>query len=398
MDRCEMLRRAEEIQPGMIRIRRRLHKSAETGFELEKTLECVREELDELGLSHRKCGRAGLIADIGSGDKTVLLRADMDALPMVERSGEAFASTNGACHACGHDMHTAMLLGAARLLTRFSCFKQGRVRLMFQPAEEIFSGAKDMLSSGLLEGCTIKGAVMLHVLTPAPYCTGTLIMPQAGAGAPSADHFEIEIRGRGCHGSTPECGIDPISAAGHIIVGLEEIKAREISGGDRVAMSIGRISAGEAANVIPDSVSMSGTLRSFDEKLRERVKTRIGEISGAIAGAFRASAELSFTCSCPGFYNDAGVLEAIEPGLRECFGERLVRGAGGGGGSEDFAYVSRLVPTAMLALCAGSPEKGYVHGLHHPAVRFDEAAMPAGAAALAISAMELLRKGEPSAR
>ena len=399
MDRNGLMAEAESLAEYMSFCRRELHRFAECGFELPKTLAFVEGELAAMGIKARRCGRGGLTALIGEGaGGCFMLRADMDALPVAEESGESFAAPNGCSHACGHDMHTAMLLGAARLLKSHERELSGPVKLMFQPAEETLEGAKDMLEAGILSTPRVEGAMMLHVMTASPVPVGSVVLPAPGVSAPAADYFDIAVIGRGCHGSSPNSGIDPVTAAAHILVALQEISARELGMGEAAVLTLGSIHGGGAANAIPDRVEMAGTLRAMEEDTREYVKRRLVEISEGVAAAFRAKAEVRFTSGCPGLHNDGRLLDFVRGCATEVLGRDKIlsaadfSSAGGRGGrtagSEDFAYVSRAVPSVMLALAAGETKKGFTKPLHHPAVRFDETAMPYGAAVLAECALK----------
>ncbi len=399
-----ILPEAEGLAEYMSACRRKLHGFAECGFELPETLAFVEAELRAMGLEPKRCGRAGLTALVGkAGGKCFLLRADMDALPIPEQSGLPFAAVNGCSHACGHDVHTAMLLGAAKILKNHEAELDGQVKLMFQPAEETLEGAKDMLEAGVLKNPEPGGAMMLHLMPASPLPVGSVVLPTPGVSAPAADYFSIEVRGRGCHGSSPNTGIDPLTAAAHILIALQELSARELGMEERAVMTIGSFHGGEASNVIPDSTLMGGTLRAMEEDSREYIKKRLAEIAESVAAAFRAEATVSFGSGCPGLLGDGELLERVEDYAREVLGEERVFSAAdfssAGGrdrrtaGSEDFAYISRAVPSAMLALAAGEPEKGFDKPLHHPAVMFDEAAMPSGAAVLAQCAMRWLEEG-----
>lgn len=386
----DILSEAKALSEYITDCRRRIHQNPECGFDLPHTLAFVEGELRSMGLEPRRCGRAGLTALIGGdkGGKCFLLRADMDALP---------DGKGGAFHGCGHDAHTAMLLGAARLLKNHEGELSAPVKLMFQPAEETLEGAKDMLEAGVLENPTVAGAAMVHLMPAVPLPAGTVVLPAEGVGAPAADFFDIEVEGRGCHGSSPNTGVDPICAAAHIIVALQHIPARELAMDEAATLSIGSIHGGEAGNVIPDRLLMKGTLRAMEEETRDFLKGRLGEISRGVAASFGAKAELRFQSGCPGLYNHPGMLSYARARLVEALGGEALRSAADfaaasgrerrTAGSEDFSYISRCVPSLMLALAAGEPEKGFDKPLHHPAVRFDESAFPYGAAALASLAL-----------
>ena len=261
----DFLAKASAFQDTAVALRRKLHRAAGTGFDILDTLAIVKEELEALGLEPQPCGKAGLVACITGKKpgKTILLRADMDALPIPEASGETFSAENGNMHACGHDLHTTMLLGAAKLLKSCEDTLCGTVKLMFQPAEELLSGAKDMVDAGVLTDPKPEAAMMIHVMTGVPFPTGTVIVSGPGESAPAADYFTIHVQGVGCHGSTPNAGIDPLCAAAHIVVALEEISARELSMNDSVALTLGTFHAGTTANVIPDTAVLTGSMRSL---------------------------------------------------------------------------------------------------------------------------------------
>lgn len=400
----ELMREAADMKQDINAWREYLHAHAETGFALTETLAYVKSELEKMGYAPKPCGRAGLVVLAGGKKpgRTFLLRADMDALPIREQSGIAFASENGCMHACGHDLHTAMLLGAAKLLKAHEEEIAGTVKLMFQPAEEIFEGSADMIRAGVLEDPPVDAALMIHVMAGMPFEPGTVIVSDPGVSAPAADYFEIRVRGKGCHGSMPNMGVDPLTAAAQILIALQEIPARELAMNDRAVLTVGTMQAGTAANAIPDEAVMKGSLRTFDEDVRATVKQRMTDIAAGIATAFRAVAEVTFGSGCPTLKNDGALSADAYRYGRELLGEgrihtvaQLNRESGGGGasgsaGSEDFAYVSQAVPSVMLALAAGQPEKGYVHPLHHPKVTFDPAALAPGTAVYAYTALRWL--------
>jgi hippurate hydrolase len=331
----------------------------------------------------------------------------MDALPICEEADVAFASANGNMHACGHDLHTTMLLGAARLLKAHEDEICGTIKLMFQPAEEIFEGSKDMIRSGVLQNPAVDGALMIHVMAGMPFTPGTVVVSAPGVSAPAADYFEITVQGKGCHGSMPNTGVDPLNSAAHILIALQEIHARELAMDERSVLTFGTMHAGSAANVIPDSVTMGGSLRTFDEDTRKFMKERIVQISEGIAKAFRTEATVTFGSGCPTLVNDAALSASAEKYVKELLGAELCftvaqltaasaasnnKGSSKSAGSEDFAYVSQEVPSIMLALAAGQPDKGYRYPQHHPMVTFDEDVLSGGSAVYAYTAMRWLEE------
>ena len=421
-----ILQEAINYQETIIRQRRYLHTHPGCGFDIAETKDFVKKELEKMGYAPEDCGRSGLVALAGgkrtaaNGDgqnaagkkegKVFLLRADMDGLPIREEADVDFPSTNGKMHACGHDMHTAMLLGAARILKDHEDEIEGTVKLMFQPAEEVFQGSHDMIEAGLLENPKVDAALMIHVMAGMPFPAGTVVVSAPGVSAPAADLFEIRVQGKGCHGSMPNTGIDPLNAAAHILIALQEIQTRELPIGEKAVLTIGMMNAGNAPNVIPDVVVMGGSLRTFDGQTREFIKKRLAEIAEGTAQTFRASAELRFTSGCPTLINDKElsacvggyVKELLGPGkaftveelnaMSASSGEGGESGSSKSSGSEDFAYVSQEVPAIMLALAAGQPEKGYVYPQHHPMVKFDEEALAGGSAVYAYTAMRWLEE------
>lgn len=393
-----MLKEATDIQEQIKADYEHLHACPEVGFELTETRAYVKKRLLEMGYQPMDCGKAGIVAIAGNADtgKSFLLRADMDALHIKEEADVPYKSANGNMHACGHDAHTAMLLGAAKIIKYHEQELGGIVKFMFQPAEEILEGARDMIDHGVLEQPKVKSAMMVHVITGVPLKTGTIIVSAPGVSAPAADFFEIKIKGKGCHGSMPHMGVDPLTAAAHIIIALQEIQAREMSVFNKGALTIGALEGADVANAIPDAVTLKGSMRAFDEEVRNHMKKRLTEIAENVARAFRAEAVVAYTSGAPTLVNDRELSEKTGIWLKETLGEDMViqsqdMPGQSGGGSEDFAYVSHEVPSIMVALAAGDSRDGYEHPLHHPQMRLDTKAFVYGVAALAEVAMRYVQ-------
>lgn len=377
---CEYLAQAQAMAQRLVRLRRTLHRCPELGFDLAQTRATVAEELADIGCRDiRPCG-GGLTARLGRLEgKTLLLRADLDALPMAEESGLPFAASGGAAHTCGHDLHTAMLLGAARLLKGREERLGGQVLLMFQPAEETAQGAEAMAAEGVLEG--VDAALALHVATQRPVgwlnCTG-------GAKTASFDRFAICIQGRGGHGALPQHNIDPINAGAHLYLALQELVSHECPPDEMAVLTIGAFQAGTAGNVIPSQARLEGTARAHSEAVRQLLLRRLEELTGGICGAFGAEGRVERLGGVPALRNHPGLTARMARYAREILGpqrvseepERLTA-------SEDFALVARKVPTAYLTIGTGRAEDGYRYGNHHPKVRYDEGVLPLGAAVLA---------------
>ena len=398
MNREAILNQARALEAQCVADRRHLHANPETGFNLEQTFAYVRKRLEEMGLSPQSCGRCGLVCTLGRPGKTILLRADMDALPIREEIGLDYASANGCMHACGHDMHTAMLLSAAQILKSHEAELQGTVKLMFQSAEEPLQGAQDMVDAGVLENPHVDAALMFHVMTGQSIPAGTVIISAPGVSAPAAGMFTIRVQGKGSHGAMPNTGVDPINAAAHIVLALQEINAREIALSESAALTIGMFQAGNTANVIPDAAVLRGNYRTFSDETMELLRRRIVEISQGVAAAFRASAEVSFDSGCPTLVNDAALSARVEGYLAELLAPGQVFNAAKiagssvsrSSGSEDFANLSHRVPSLMMALAAGEPDKGHAQPLHNPGTTFDERALVPGCASFAYLAMRYL--------
>lgn len=394
----DLLSEAKALEKEFTEARRYLHAHAEIGFSLPYTTGYVFAKLREFGYTPKQCGRAGIVAEIGkSGGKTVLLRADMDALPMREETGLPFAARSGNMHACGHDMHTAMLLLAAKLLRAHENELCGTVKLAFQPAEETLSGAKDMIEGGLLESPSPDAAFMIHVISGANTPIGSLALPEGGIYAPSADYFDISVTGASCHGASPEKGADALLSAAHIMVALSEIPSRELAIGERAVLTVGKIESGGAENAISGKTVLSGTMRAYGNVLREKIQCRIGEISKNIAAAFRTEASVTFKSGCPSLRTDGALCKKIADYCREILPHEYVLPAellGSVGGSEDFAYIAEKVPSCIASLSAGTGK----YPLHHPKVCFDESVIPIGGAIYANTAVSWLEDNENGAK
>lgn len=375
-----------------------LHENAETAFNTPKTSKYIYDTLCSLGVECSYVGTNGVVGMIyGKNEgKTILLRADIDALPIKEESGLPYSCKNGNMHACGHDMHAAMLLGAAEILWGLKDELCGNVKLLFQPAEEILSGAKAVIDQGVLDG--VDYAMTVHVMTASDIPTGCVLLSYDTPCAPSADFFTIKVKGVGCHGSSPSIGIDPISCACRIITNLEHIKTHEIGIHDKAVLTIGEIHGGTSANAIPDEVIMRGTVRCFDEEIRSFYKKRFEEISKGTASAFRCKCEIEYTSGCPALINNPHLLEKTADSLSELLGkEKVIKIKDTRSkvqGSEDFAYFSQAVPSVSVAIAAGSIKEGFNLPLHNPGVTFDEDALDIGCEVFAYNALKVLSSEE----
>lgn len=381
----QILASAQALAAEMAEWRHTLHQHPELGFDLPFTTNFVETKLKEFGYSPEKCGKAGftVLAGRPSG-KVLLLRADMDALPVNEETDVPFKSlTPNQMHACGHDMHTSMLLGAAKILKENENLLEGQVKLMFQPAEEICAGARDMVDAGVLENPHVDAGCMIHVATGMPMPVGTLIVMPGGMGPSASTEFVITVNGKGGHGAMPHSSIDPINALCHIHTAIQEINARENDPFKYLVITVGQIHAGGAPNVIPDTGFMSGTIRSNDNEIQEMARKRITEISEGIAATFRCTASVEFPKSIPAMIADPAISGPVLDYMKELLGPAAMTVPQGlnGGGSEDFAEVGIRIPVSGMFLGAGSSKEGASYPQHHPKAVFSDKVLPEGAAA-----------------
>jgi amidohydrolase len=370
----------EETIARATAIRREIHRHPELGFEEHNTQAIVERELDALGIEHRRVARTGVVGIVRGAlpGKVAGLRADMDALPITEDSGEECASEiAGKMHACGHDSHTAMLLGAARELQESRDAFAGTAVLLFQPAEEGPGGAQPMIDEGALDDPKVDAVTMLHV--DPRLATGTIGITPGPVNA-AADEFHLTIRGKGGHGAYPHKAVDVIPCAAATILALQNIAARETDPLASIVVTVGTIEGGYRNNVIADRVFMTGTLRTHDPVLRASAEDKLRRIVEGVAAAYGARAQLEMIFGYPPVVNDGELAEAFAAYTRE-HGFAVERPAPTMGG-EDFAYFAQRVPGVMVRLGIYNEAVGSVHSGHSPQFRLDEGAIPTGIAAL----------------
>jgi amidohydrolase len=391
-----LLLAAREIEPRIVALRRAIHAEPELGLETPLTLAKVRAELADLPLEWREGTSAtGAVATLKGArpGPAVLLRGDMDALPMQENTGLAFASTiPGRMHACGHDTHTAMLAGAARVLAMRQADIAGEVRFMFQPGEEGFHGARYMINDGLLDPLP-DAAFALHIMPNSPH---GVIAGKDGAMLAAADQFDITITGRGGHASLPHDTADPVPAAAAIVTAIQAMVTRRFAAAEATVVTVSMIEAGTAHNIIPDHAHMRGTIRTLSAERRIGVRAALTEVAELTARAHGCEAEVTITEGFPVTLNDPRAVSLAEAVATDMGGDagwqRLSHSLMG---AEDFSYVLEKVPGAMLFLGVaqdGSDWKSCC-GIHSSRMMVDEAAMPKGSAFLAACALRFLERG-----
>lgn len=390
-----LLDEAKIIEQEIIANRRYLHENPECGFELENTCRFVLEKLSSYGYTPAMVGKSGIVATVGKpGGKTILLRADMDALPMEETTDLPFRSKIKMAHTCGHDTHTAMLLGAARLLKQHEDELKGCVKLMFQPNEEGTSpdginGSEAMIEAGVLRNPDVDAVMSLHIMSGS-HKSGS-IATRKGPLMSSCDNIEIEVTGRGSHGSMPQYGTDPINIALHVFQGLQNLIARELAPEEQAVITIGSLNSGDAANVIPEKATMRGTIRTISEETRTRFKKRIEEICDYTSKAYGGSCTVKFLNGTPSVYNNPELTEEIICYSEEIFEHTCELMEFPFSGSDDLSALSQVVPTCYLILGSGIAEEGYLYPHHNPNVLFNEDVFYKGAALYANSAIEWLK-------
>lgn len=383
-----MLKKSQEMANQLVEWRRDFHRHPEGGFREVRTSQIVAQTLQGLGYRVRSgVGRTGVVADLGQGHPLVAVRADMDALPIQEANEVPYASENpGWMHACGHDSHTAMALGVARLLAGEDL--PGTVRFLFQPSEEMndaegLSGAPRMVEDGAMEG--VDRVLALHVDPATPVGQ---IRVGSGPASGGVDSWFATIYGKGGHGSSPHKTVDPIYLTGHVILAINGVISRRLDPFAPAVLSIGSLQAGKAENVIPDQVELNGTIRYMDPKIQKVVHAELEralEIARTLGGDYRLKIELG----TPPMINDAGVVRLMEAAAGDLLGAENVLPPLDGLGAEDFGCFSEIAPGAMFTL--GCQIEGDVRFAHNPRFDIDERCLPIGTAILAESVLRIMR-------
>ncbi len=386
----------DEIMPGVIADRRHLHQHPELAFQEFETAAFVADRLRSLGLEDiktgvGKTGVTGLIKGTGSSGsgKVLMLRADMDALPILEENEVEYVSQNpGVMHACGHDSHVSMLLGTTRVLMDRRGDFAGTVKVLFQPAEEGGGGASAMRAAGALENPTVDAAMGIHIWQDVP--SGD-VWVREGTAMVGVTGFTITINGKGGHGAHPDISVDPIVIGATIVNGLLTLVSREKSPVTPEVVSIGYFRSGNAANVIPDTAELRGTIRSVTKAQGDEVRTRLQDLAEGIASAMGASATVEFGGSAPPLVNDPEIAAIVRDAAIEGFGEDRVSAGNLMSVSEDFGEFLDPVPGCYFFIGSRNERKGFVYGHHHPKFDIDEEAMATGIEAMSRAAVKYLQ-------
>lgn len=390
----DILKKIKEVENYIIRCRRDIHQIPEVGLDLPKTSAYVASELKSMGIEIKEkvgtSGVVGLIKGHGQG-KTIALRADMDALPIREETGLSFASVNGNMHACGHDGHTAILLGVAKVLSENKNKIKGNIKLIFQAAEEGPGGAKPMIEEGVLENPKVDAVLGLHIGSLTDTDKAGLVMVSYDSMMACLDSFRLKLIGKGCHGAYPETGVDPIAMAGYFLTSVQTIVSREISPTDPSVITIGKINGGTAYNIIPGSVQLEGTVRAVDQAVREKLAKRIEEIAKGISETMRGSYEFDYTFGYPPLINDENFTkEFVKSAEKIISTEDIMVMKKPVMGGEDMAYYLREVPGTFFFLNNPKAVDGKFYPHHNSKFDIDEKMLSRGAALLIQATLDYL--------
>ena len=387
---------AKAIENELIAHRRHLHQNPELGFDLPETTAYVMQQLREYGYEPKAVGKAGISAVIGpDGGKTFLIRGDMDALPMPEESGEEFACPTGKeAHTCGHDFHAAMLLTAAKMLKEKEDTLEGTIKFMFQPAEETFEGSKNMIENGILENPPVDAALAYHV-SPGKMPIGLFMYNDKDTMMYSVDGFKITIHGKGSHGAYPHVGIDPINIGVHIHLALQELIARESDPTHSCVLTIGQFAGGTAANIIPETAVLQGTIRTNKPEARELLVRRMKEVAEKTAAVYNGTVDIEMISEVPPLICNPKLTDEVVGYMQELGIPGLTPYPGiSASASEDFAVIAEKVPSTFMYLSAGYLDERGQYPAHHPKAQFNEDVCPIGAACLAHCASQWLKNNK----
>ncbi len=385
----------DELVPDMVAMRRDLHEHPELAFEEVRTSGIVAGRLRALGLDVRTgVAKTGVVGTLKGGKarpgaKTLAIRADMDALPIHELNDLDYRSTiDGKMHACGHDGHTSVLLAVADLLTKRREELNGNVKFVFQPAEEVIGGAEPMVKEGALEG--VDNIIGLHIFSDYPLGR---VGVRAGSTFASADKFVLKVRGKGGHGAMPSSAVDPIIVAAHITTALQTLVSRETSPFSPTVITVARIEAGTAFNIIPEDAELWGSLRAYSAEHRALMIRRITELAQGIATAMNASCEVKIFDGCPACVNDPAMSELVQRAAASTVGAQSVDSGEEvmTTGSDDMAYFLQAVPGCYFIVGAHNEEKGAKYPHHHPRFQIDEDSLPIAAEVLTRAALDYLQ-------
>jgi len=382
------LEEARTIYEEMIENRRYLHANPEVGYEVPNTSNYVKEQLKSYGYEPQELIENSVIAMLGdeTKGKTLLLRADMDALPIVEDSGLDFASTNNYSHTCGHDIHTSVMLAVAKLLKQREEQLEGAIKFVFQPAEELLTGSQTMVEAGLLENPKVDAALAAHVQPTEQ--SGIII--NEGTSMTGANNYRMKVKGVGAHGAMPHNGVDAVFIATQIIEAFQFLVTKELDISRSAVITTGGFQSSGAMNVLPSEVNLEGTMRTFDDDTRQYLKKRMPEVAKSIAKAYRGDVEFEFISNVPPLYNHIEMAQEVRDYAKNILGDEYdIYSMEPVQASEDFAFVSQEVPSVYFNMGMKRDDVD-AYPVHHPKVIFDEEMMPPAVAVFAEAATKWL--------
>ena len=416
MSIAEKVRVSEELDQWLRETRRYLHMNPELSLQETNTARIVTGQLSELGIEHKTgvggdgrslytpkealelagiktgpvtggTGVVGIIHGRKPG-KTILLRADMDALPMDEQNDVEYKSTKpGAMHSCGHDVHTTVLMGVGEILNNMKDQFDGTVVLMFQPGEEGYGGAAAMINDGILDDPKVDAALALHVGVDG---RAGQIQVNEGANNAASDGLEIFIEGIGGHAARPHVGVDSTLVAAQIVVALQSIVSRNVDPMESAVVTIGKLEAGTASNIIPHTAKLEGTVRTYDPGVRDHIEQRIKELVPGIAEGMGAKAKVAYLRGYPALINHPDMVSLVKEAGTEVLGSENVLPARPKMAGEDMAFIGERVPTCMFSLCVSDPDREIIYPPHHPRFDADEDALAVGVRVMATAALKYL--------
>lgn len=382
------LEEANTVFDEMVENRRHLHRNPEVGYDLPNTTKYVKEQLESYGYETESIIENSVTTTVGSGNgKTLLLRADMDGLPIVEESGVDFESENDFSHTCGHDVHTSVMLGVAKILKEHEDELEGTIKFIFQPAEELLTGSQTLVEAGLLENPKVDAALAAHVQPMAPR---GIIMSE-GVTMTGANNYRIKVKGVGSHGAMPHNGVDAVFIATQIVEAFQYLVTKELAISKSAVITTGSFQSSGAVNVLPSEVNLEGTMRTFDNETRQYLKQRMPEVAKAIAEAYRGEVEFEFISDVPPLNNDVEMAREVREYAKDVLGDEYdIYATEPAQASEDFAFVSQEVPTVYFNMGMKRDDID-AYPVHHPKVVFDEEMMAPAVAVFVEAATRWLK-------
>lgn len=388
----DVIKKTEEVETYIIKCRRDLHQAPEVGLNLPNTAAYVSNELKNMGIEFREnVGVSGIVGLIRGNEegKTIALRADMDALPIKEETGLEFASDNGNMHACGHDAHTAILLGVSKILNENKDKIKGNVKLIFQPAEEGPGGAELMLNEGAFENPKVDAILGLHVGNLMKGLKKGAIVVSYDNMMACLDRFKLKLIGKGCHGAYPETGVDPVVMTGNFLAVIQTIVSREIAATDNAVITVGKINGGQAYNIIPNFIELEGTVRAVDQNIREYLAKRLEEIAKGISETMRGSYEFEYTFGYPPLVNDEEFTKLFVNSAKKIISEEdIITMKKPVMGGEDMAYFLNEVPGTFFFVNNPQEVEGQCYPHHNSKFDIDESILSRAAALLIQSTLD----------